>query len=179
MQVASTCCTELPSTRRRCIACMRLSFIWRSHLAIFSSISLRVFPSGPDSQSLPVVHSSTSRLNSSRSRSMRFLVAGERGSGSGDSSYHSCSSSPSSSHTSSGEPYMTSVPDDGDCRPMACRHDSLVYSVGGGLSARPPSASCPHYITSSHMLAELYLDSPRRRGPRQCEHRPVRHPRRS
>ena len=144
MQVAGTCCTELPSTRRRCIACMRLSFIWRSHLAIFLSSSLRVFPSGPDSQSLPVVHSSTSLLNSS---SMRFWVEGERGSGSGDSSYHSCSSSPSSSHSSSGEPYMTSVPDDGDCRPMALRHDS----VGGGLSARPPSASCPHNISQSHI----------------------------
>ena len=43
---------------------------------------------------------------------------------------------------------MTSLPDDGECRPMSLRHDSVP--LAGGLSERPPRASCPQTINQRH-----------------------------
>ena len=96
-------------------------------VAIIASSSLGVFPAGPDIRSLSVV---SSLMSFSDSSWRHFLVAGESEGDAGDSSYHS------------GEQYMTSLPEDGERRPMSLRQDSDEPPAGGGLSDLPPSSSC-------------------------------------
>ena len=49
---------------------------------------------------------------------------------------------------------MTSEPDDGDCRPMSLRHDSVVKPAGG-LSARPPVP--PAHTTLLNVTCSAYI----------------------
>ncbi len=112
---------------------------------------------GLPSNALSVVSSSMYFSNSSW---RRFLVAGESDGDAGDWSYHS----------GLGEPYMTSLPEDGERRPMSLRQDSDEPPAGGGgaVSSAPQLLLCALTTAGRSVVRAHYVPSPQRRTHPRC-----------
>ncbi len=137
--------------RRRFAAAILLAVASRLYLAIIASNCSGVLPVGSYS-SLPVEISSKSISNSS---CLCFLVAGDGDSAGG-----------SSSSLSSGELYTTSVPDEGELRPIAVlQFEGAAIATcstlsSGGDACRINHVACKKIITCTHSNLSYMCCSP-------------------